>query len=54
MSIDLPGRTVPVFDSMIDAVKGTADVSIIMFQLDLLLQQSLKLRMHLIKSKVKA
>ena len=30
MSIDLPGRTVPVFDSMIDAVKGTgADVSII-------------------------
>ena len=23
MSIDLPGRTVPVFDSMIDAVKGT-------------------------------
>ena len=40
MSIDLPGRTVPVFDSM--------------FQLDLLLQQSLKLRMHSIKSKVKA
>ncbi len=30
MSIDLPGRTVPVFNSMIDAVKGTgADVSII-------------------------
>ena len=30
MSIDLPGKTVPVFNSMMDAVNGTdADVSII-------------------------